>query len=249
MSVDLCAHCGPYIRRPIGVEAAPLWAMLSPFGVTRVYAGRLEALWLENPHDANRLAESLPPGPAEVIPVPILDPSIATWSAELDRLASRGQLAMVRLLPNYGGYSLTEADPLLAELAKRKIVAQVVVRIDDPRRQHKLAQVPDVPVSAVRDAAARHPTLRVLLSGAQTPELTRLAKDLSATRNLWADTSQADGVDAVASLTKTGWRDRLVFGSHAPLFIPEAAFARVVLDLDDAAAEVVLQGNAAGLWQ
>jgi hypothetical protein len=64
---------------------------------------------------------------------------------------------------------------------------------------------------------------------------------------IWADTSQADGVEAVAGLLRTGWRDRLVCGSHAPLFIPEAAFARVVFDLDDASAERVFVTNAAGL--
>ena len=121
--------------------------------------------------------------------------------------------------------------------------------MDDPRRQHRLAQVPDVPAVDVREAAARHPTLKVLLSGAQIAALNSLAGKLPATSNLWADTSQADGVEAVLGLMRTPWRDRLVFGSHAPLFIPEAAFARVVLDLDDAQAERVLQGNASVLFE
>jgi predicted TIM-barrel fold metal-dependent hydrolase len=246
-AVDFTAFCGPFTRRPIGLEAPALWARLAPFGVDRVYAGRLEALWFENAHDANRLAESLPAGPPDVVPVPVIDPSLATWREELDRLAARGPLRVVRLYPNYHGYSLDDVNPFLADLAQRGAVAQVVVRVDDDRRQHRLAQAPDVPPGSVRDAAARHPSLKVLLSGALTLPLNQLARDLPKSGNLWADTSQADGFEAVAGLLKTVWRDRLVFGSHAPLFIPEAAFARVVFDLDDASAERVFSTNAAGL--
>ena len=51
MTVDLCAHCGPYARRPIGVEPAALRDRLAPFGVTRIYFGRLEALIHEHRPD------------------------------------------------------------------------------------------------------------------------------------------------------------------------------------------------------
>src|SRR5262249_17802281 len=133
----------PWDRRPIGLETAGLVDLLKPYGVTKIYAGRLEALWFENSHDANRLLDGRKTTRA-VVDVPVLDPTIATWRDELDRLAKVGQLAMVRLLPSYGGYTLDAAGPLLDELAKRKVVAQVIVRMDDPRRQHRLAQVADV---------------------------------------------------------------------------------------------------------
>jgi uncharacterized protein len=118
--------------------------------------------------------------------------------------------------------------------------------MDDPRRQHPRAQVPDVPAATVLDAAARHPELSILLTGAQAPALLTMAGRLTKERvnNLWADTSQADGAGTVAALMETAWRDRLVFGSHAPLFIPYAAMARVLLDLDDLTASRVLQDNA-----
>ena len=252
MTIDVCAHLGEWTRRPVGVEADELVRMLAPFGVSRVYAGRLSALWYEDPHLANRA--SGPSGPRRhsgviLIDVPVLDPTVATWREELDRLARPGPLSMVRLYPNYAGYRLGDADSMLAELARRKVVAQVVVRMDDPRRQHPRAQVPDVPATLVYEAAVRHPGLSVLLSGAPSATLQSLAPRLEkdGVRNLWADTSQADGVGTVASLYRSPWRDRLVFGSHAPLFIPYAAVARVVLDLDDASAARILRDNAATL--
>jgi predicted TIM-barrel fold metal-dependent hydrolase len=244
--IDCTAFCGPYSRRPIGMEPTALSQRLAALGVAQFHASRLEALWFENSHDANRLAESLPDPPG-FRQTPVLDPSIATWREELDRLSRRGPLLMVRLHPNYHGYSLPQADPALAELEKRGVVAQVVVRVDDPRRQHPLAQVPDVPAGAVREAAARHPSLRVLLSGAQAPALNSLTRELPHVPNLWADTAQVDGVDAIASLARTAWADRLVFGSQAPILILEAALARVVLDLDDAQAERILSTNPAAL--
>jgi predicted TIM-barrel fold metal-dependent hydrolase len=246
MIVDLCAHVGPWDRRPVGLDARGLFDLLKPFGISRIYAGRLEALWFENPHDANRLdVVGSPHGP--VIDVPTLDPTVATWREELERLARAGPLPMVRMLPNYGGYSLEAAGPLLDELARRKVIAQVLTRVEDPRRQHRLAQVPDVPAKSVLDAASRHPGLKLLLSGATGPGLQTLAAHLPAARNVWADTSQADGVGLVADLMKTPWRERLVFGSHAPLFIPYSAVARVLIDLDDATAEQVFLKNAESL--
>ena len=85
------------------------------------------------------------------------------------------------------------------------------------------------------------------LTDSPDASLNAIAKDLPTAGNLWADTSQADGVEAVRGLMRTPLRDRLVFGSHAPLFIAEAAFLRVVVDLDDATAQRILHENAAGL--
>lgn len=250
MIVDLCAHAGPWPHRPIGLDETGLARLLEPWGIERIYAGRLEALWFENPHDANRLnprdrADAR--GTVPIVPVPVLDPTVATWPDELDRLAKADRLSLVRLYPGYGSYGLSAADRLLEALARRRAIAQIIVRMEDPRRQHPLGRVPDVPVASVADAAARHPNLKILLSGAGTPELRACAKQLPANQNLWADTSQADGNGAVAGLLQTAWRDRLVFGSHAPLFIAYSAVARVVLDLDDADVERVVRKNAEAL--
>lgn len=250
MIIDVCAHTGFWAHRPIGVEADGLAKLLAPWGVGRVFHGRLEALWLENPHDANRLPERrAPAGGVEVVAVPVLDPTIATWADELDRLAKAGPLRMVRLYPSYGSYTLAEAGALLDAVARRKVIAQVIVRIEDVRRQHRLAQIPDVAINSIIEAAERHPELTILASGISGPDLRSAAGKLPKTNNLWADTSQADGCGTVATLAESGWRERLVFGSHAPLFIPYAAMARVLLDLDDAGAGRILETNADTLFK
>jgi predicted TIM-barrel fold metal-dependent hydrolase len=45
--------------------------------------------------------------------------------------------------------------------------------------------------------------------------------------NLSVDTALADGTDAVATLVKTFGAERVLFGTHAPFLIPEAALVRV----------------------
>ncbi|MFO0907578.1 MAG: hypothetical protein U0794_04320 [Isosphaeraceae bacterium] len=247
--IDHCAYTGPHTRRPVGVETVDLAVRLRSLGIVRVYASRLEALWFENPHDANRLLRGRTGDArgAEVIPVPVVDPTLPTWPEELDRCAAAGPIPLVRLHPNYHRYTLVQADALLDSLAKRKIIAQVVARVEDPRRQHPLARVADVAGAEVRDAAGRHPTLRLLVSGLMSPAVSGLARSLPQSRNLWVETGQLDGVDALRGLTRSELRERLVFGTNSPLFVAEAALTRVLTDLDDATAELILAGNATRL--
>jgi predicted TIM-barrel fold metal-dependent hydrolase len=120
----------------------------------------------------------------------------------------------------------------------------VQTRLEDPRSQHPLALVPDLPAAEVADAAARHPDLTVILGGARTAEIRALRERLHALPRFYADVSQADGLDAVRGLVEEGLGEKLLFGSHAPLFIPHAALARVVTDLPDAAAAAILGENA-----
>jgi len=52
-------------------------------------------------------------------------------------------------------------------------------------------------------------------------------------------------MNTVLRFCEMGLVDKLLFGSHTPLFIPLSAVARVVIDLDAAAATKILGGNAA----
>jgi predicted TIM-barrel fold metal-dependent hydrolase len=67
---------------------------------------------------------------------------------------------------------------------------------------------------------------------------------LLALPNLYADVSQADGMDSLKVFVAEGLKHKLLFGSHAPLFIPASALARVVNDLSDEDAAAILVGNA-----
>lgn len=152
-------------------------------------------------------------------------------------------------MPAYSPYKLSEADVLLEALAAEGLGVIVQTRLEDPRRQHPLAQVPDVPASEVADAAERHSELTVIIGGPRSGEILAIKDRLLALPNLYADVSQAEGIDALRPMVKEGLTRKLVFGSHAPLFIPHAALSRVVTDLDDETAAAILGGNAARLLE
>ena len=109
----------------------------------------------------------------------------------------------------------------------------------------------DTKTNTVAKLAAGHPDLTVIIGGPRTAEIRKLKERLLESPNLYADVSQADGMDAVKVLVEEGLSHKLVFGSHAPFFIPYSALSRVVTDIDDGAAEAILGGNAARIlgWE
>jgi uncharacterized protein len=245
MITDINAFYGEWPFRPLHGELAVVREALQASGVTRICFSPLDAAWCRNPHLANiSLYEAAEPF-EDVWPVPVLDPTVTGWEAELARASARPRVRMIRLLPTYSPYTLERADPLLSAIVRAGLAALIQTRLEDPRSQHPLAPVPDLPAAAVADAAERHPDLTVILGGARTAELRALSPRLHSLPNLYADVSQADGLDALRLLVASGLTPKLLFGSHAPFFIPRAGLARVLIDLADASASAILQGNAA----
>lgn len=71
-----------------------------------------------------------------------------------------------------------------------------------------------------------------------------LKEELLERPRFFADVSQADGMASLALFVETGLTEKLLFGTHAPLFVPQAGMARVLTELDDTAARAILGGNA-----
>lgn len=119
----------------------------------------------------------------------------------------------------------------------------IQVRIDDPRHQHPLAQAPDVPASSIAAVAERHPDVTIIIGGASTSTIHALKEQLITLPNLHADTSQLDGLDAIKILVEDSLLPKLIYGSHAPLFMPAPSIARILNDLDDESAMKIMKGN------
>lgn len=245
MIIDINAFAGHWPFSPTRGDLFAVRASLLVLGVERICVSPLEAAWCRNPHLCNEVLYQSAAPFADVWPVPVLDPTVSTWRAELERAARQPRVRLVRLLPTYSPYPLTQAVELLRALSESGLAVLIQTRMEDPRSHHPLAQVPDLPAAAVADTAARHPDLTVILGGARTAEIRALRERLRELPRFYADVSQADGMDAVRLLVDEGLGGKLLFGSHAPLFVPHAALARVVTDLDDAAATAILGGNAA----
>ena len=244
MIVDVSCFAGHWPSRDLKGELTSVRDLLGGYGVDRLLVSPLDAAWARNPHLANDPVYRAVEPFEDVWPVPVLDPTVATWRAELERAAEHPDVRLVKLLPAYSPYGLPEADDLLSAASNAGLAAICQMRLEDRRRQHPLAQVPDVPVADVVAAAERHPGLGIIVGGARFPEARALRDRLLGKPNLYVETSHMDGLDAIRVLVDEGLAKKLLFGSHAPFFIPHAALARVVTDIDDDVAAAILGENA-----
>ena len=248
MIIDVNAWTGPWPALiKVLHDAASIRASLREYGVEHIFMAPLAAAWSANPHLYNSVVYEAASEFEDISPVPVIDPTLPTWPEEFAKAARHPAVRMIKLLPGYGGYELAVADDLLAEAGRAGLAITVQIRIDDPRRHHPLAQVPDFPVQAVAEAASRHPDLKLVIGGASAATLRDFALQIRELPGLYADTSQVDGVDGVKMLVDAGIGGKVLFGSHTPVFMPAAAVARVLSDLHDDTAVGILEDNAWGL--
>jgi len=248
MIIDVNAWTGPWPALVnVPYEVASVRSSLRGYGVERVFMAPLEAAWSANPHLFNPVVYAAADEYDDISPVPVIDPTLPTWPEELEKAAGHQAVRMIKLLPGYGGYDLAAADGLFDEAGRANLVVMIQIRIDDPRRHHPMAQVPDVPARDVVEAAKRHPNLKLVMGGASAATLKGFVEELRGLPGLYADVSQVDGVDSLMMLGDAGIWGKLLFGSHAPVFMPAAALARVVIDLQDDAAVDIVKENAARL--
>ncbi len=248
MIIDVNAWTGPLPALVnVPYDAASVRASLREYGVERIFMAPLAAAWSANPHLCNANVYESADEFDDISPVPVIDPTLPTWPEELEKAAGHRAVRMIKLLPGYGGYELAVADDLLAEADQAGLVVMVQIRIDDPRRHHPLAMVPDVPAGDVVEAAMRHPNLKLVIGGASATALRDFAAQVRDLPGLYADTSQVDGVDSVKMLVNAGIGGKVLFGSHAPVFMPAASMARALIDLHDDTAVGIMEDNASGL--
>ena len=248
MIIDVNAWTGPWPALvDVPHDAASVRASLREYGVERIFMAPLVAAWSANPHLCNAVIYAAADEYKDVVPVPVIDPTLPTWPEELAKAAGHDTVSVIKLLPGYGGYELVAVDDLFYEAGQAGLVVMVQIRIEDPRRHHPLAMVPDVPAEDIVEAASRHPDLKMVIGGASAAALREFAAQVRDLPGLYADTSQLDGVDSVQMLVEEGLGNKLLFGSHAPVFMPAAAVARVLIDLHEDTAVGIMEGNASGL--
>ncbi len=250
MIIDVNAWTGPWPALVnVPHDVASVRASLRAYGVEHIFMAPLAAAWSANPHLCNPIIYEAADAYGNISPVPVIDPTLPTWPAELEKAAGHRAVRMIKLLPGYGGYDLAAADELFEEAGRANLAAMVQIRIDDPRRHHPMAMVPDVPAGDVVETAKRHPDLNLVIGGASAATLRECAAHIRDLPGLYADTSQVDGVDGVEMLVEEGLGKKLLFGSHSPVFMPAASIARVLIDLSDDVAMQVFSSNSRGLLE
>lgn len=224
IDVNVSLSRWPFRRTPCD-EPARLVEKLRASGVTQAWTGTLDGLFHRDLAAANdRLADQCRRfGPGLLVPFGSVNPTLPDWREDLRRCRKLG-MPGIRLHPNFHGYRLDEAGfaELLQEAAAEKMLVQLALRMDDVRVQHPLMKVPDVdPKPLARVLAAMKPRGPLVLLNSN-----RTIGAVAALPDVYLDLAMWEGVEAVVALVRAA-PDRVLFGSHLPLFAIESALLKV----------------------
>ena len=235
----------PFRRLPLD-EVELLVANYQRLGIKQAWAGTFEGVLHRDVASANQRLTDACLKHSELVPIGSVNPELPGWEEDLRRCHQKHSMPGIRLHPNYHGYSLD--DPRFEQLLKLATAAELFVQIaatvEDTRTQHPQLRVPDVDLVPLADVVRRVPEARVQLlnyrpRGAAFEQLVK-------TTDVMFDTARVDGTDGIPKLVNSLPAGRVLFGTHAPFLIPEAALIRVHESgrLDDSALRAVYAGNA-----
>ena len=238
----------PFRRLPLD-DADALVQKLRSLGIAQAWAGSFEGILHREITGVNQRLADACQNRAELIAVGSINPELPDWEDDLRRCTEEHNMPGIRLHPNYHGYTLD--DPRFHRLVEHATAAgrfiQIAAAMEDTRTQHALVQVPDVDIAPLMKIMKVMPGARVqILNHNLRPPLLR---QLGETPGVFFDTARVDGTDGVPLLVQTVPPGRVLFGSHAPFLIPEAALIRVHESgvLDEAWLRAVLSENAGQL--
>ncbi len=239
----------PFRRLPLDDPDA-LVKQLRSLGIAQAWAGSFEGILQRDIAGVNQRLADACRNRAELIAVGSINPELPDWENDLRRCTEEHNMPGIRLHPNYHGYTLE--DPGFNRLVELATSAgrfiQIAAAMEDTRTQHALVQVPDVNFAPLVK-------LMKVMSGARVQILNHnlrppLLLQLGETPGVFFDTARVDGTDGVPQLVQSVPPGRVMFGSHAPFLIPEAALIRVHESgiLEEASLWTVLSENAGQLF-
>lgn len=230
--VDVNASIGQWPLRRLPLDAPDrLAAKLRQLGVSQAWIGTLEGVLSKDIPAANqRLAAACHQNSAfHWVPFGSINPTLPSWEHELDRCKHTHRMGGIRLHPSYHGYALNDSrfHALLARAARLQLVVQIAWIMEDERMMHPRLRVDPVDLAPLMDTLRAAPGLRlVILNGLRTLKGPQLLK-LMAAGNVSIDIAMLEGVAGLETLLGQLPSNRLLMGTHAPLFYPESTLLKL----------------------
>ncbi len=171
-------------------------------------------------------------------------------AVDLRRCHEVHRMPGIRLHPNYHSYKLDDQAfvRLLEKATERRLIVQIAMRMEDERVHHPLVQVPAVDLRPLPAALARVPEarLQILNSGYNARDEALLV--LARTGKVRFDFANVESIGGLGKMLSALGRERVVFGTHFPLFYPESALLKIKESaLMDDDLKAVHYGNARAL--
>ncbi len=217
-------------------------------GVTQGWAASSEGIFYPDIARANELLHErfVEYSARLLIPVGSINPSLPAWRDDLGRCKDKHEMKIIRLHPNFHGYKLD--DPVFTELlsaaTEAKLLVQITAQMEDERTQHPLMRVPPVDLKPLGDVIKRVPGARVMVLNANASMIATALRGVDVS----VDIAMLEGVGGIENILATWPLERLVFGSHAPLFYWEAAKLKLQeSELSTGQLAAITHGNAAAL--
>ncbi|NLS91315.1 MAG: amidohydrolase family protein [Planctomycetaceae bacterium] len=250
MIVDVNVHLSRWPFRRLACDELPrLIEKLQAGGVDQAWAASFDAVFHKDVAAVNsRLAaDCRKTRPGMLLPFGTVNPTLPDWREDVRRCHEEHKMPGVRLYPGYHGYALDapELAELLTMAEERGLVVQVVVRLEDTRMQHPLMRVEDVDPKPLAELVAARPKLRVVVLNALKGVRAGVLAALVAAGQVYFEISMLEGVEGIANLLGQVPAERLLFGSHLPMFVLESALLKLQeSELTAAQIEAITHGNA-----
>ena len=231
MTIDTNIHLGHWPFRRHGYEdTARLVEKLKAADVAEAWAASFDGVFHRDLAGANdRLAEECAKWKGFLVPFGTVNPKVPDWEEDLRRCHRQHRMRGIRVYPGYHGYPPDDSQfaKLLKLAAEAKLLVQLVVKLEDERTQHLLARVPDVNLTLLPKLVAATPGVTIQLLNCPVSPATEALVPLARSGRVSFDFAMQEGVGAVTRLLDRVGTDRVLFGSHFPLFHIESAILKV----------------------
>jgi predicted TIM-barrel fold metal-dependent hydrolase len=241
--IDVSAYLGHFAYRQLRHNTgAGLVQYMDRFGIQRAVVSSAAAITYRNPQAGNEeVAAEVAAHRSRLIPFAVLSPAYAGWQDDLKICHEEFGMKGLRLYPKWHNYTL--ADPrcraLVDAAAERSMVISIPVRVEDPRQQGWLIDIPDLNLDEVARLIRACPKARFIVangSGIVNSALGRGAKGLPGNYAVDISRLSVEFGNELGQLISILGEDRVLFGTGMPFQYPGPALAK--LDMLEASAAV-----------